>query len=729
MKHLITLVICMVALVQTAFAQLPNGSIAPDFTATDINGNSWNLYQLLNQGKTVYLDVSATWCGPCWNYHNTHALEDLYTQYGPGGTNEVMVFLVEGDASTTLADLMGTGTNTQGNWVTGTPYPIIDNADIANSYQITYFPTIYQICPNRIVTEAGQLPTADLYALKGGCLAPYGANNAGLLGYKGFEGTFCKNKSWTPSIVMQNLGTAPLTSAKLEMIQDGTVKQTINWTGNLSTFNFEEITFDPITVTQNSNIELKVSNPNGVNDDDTSNDVHLIETTESMVINKNLLTLELKTDNYPAETFWTLSNSNGDVLYHWGNAAVAQYSDPSTLYTGKSTVYTHQIPVPADECYDFTIYDAYGDGICCAEGNGYYQLKDEAGNILLEGASFGKQKDELFQTKDVSAIANNAAIVKYNGIAGDFCTELQFTPIVTLQNLGAAALTSAKLEVKNSTGTVLDTYNWNGSIASGKSSDVALHPLSLTATSNLTVHIAAVNNAADTYDYNNSVDFAVSRNVTQKQKIKITIKTDTYGYETFWALLNSLGVIVASGGNTKVGLTGGGARKAASGDPGAYGNNTTVVTNVTLPEADCYTLVLVDDYGDGFSAGYYKVDEVGGVNIMNRVMSTGAISEDNLVDAGLITATQEINGLERISLSPNPANSQLMLQFGLKDGMNLQFDVVNTLGQLVQSIPANWYSAGPQSLRLDVSEWQSGVYFLRMSDGVRVNTRRFTVTH
>jgi hypothetical protein len=36
-------------------AQLPNGSVAPDFTATDINGVEHHLYDYLAQGYTVVL--------------------------------------------------------------------------------------------------------------------------------------------------------------------------------------------------------------------------------------------------------------------------------------------------------------------------------------------------------------------------------------------------------------------------------------------------------------------------------------------------------------------------------------------------------------------------------------------------------------------------------------------------------------------------------------------------
>ncbi len=167
-RNLLTLI--AILSLATSFAQLPPGSTAPNFIATDINGQTHNLYtDYLDQDKAVFLDFFATWCGPCWNYHQTHAFENLYTTYGPNGTDEVMTFSIESDATTTLSDIYGTGPNTIGNWTAGISYPIIDDASIAPLYNVNYYPTIYGICPDRTVEEVGQVGMNQLYAFAQAC--------------------------------------------------------------------------------------------------------------------------------------------------------------------------------------------------------------------------------------------------------------------------------------------------------------------------------------------------------------------------------------------------------------------------------------------------------------------------------------------------------------------------------------------------------------------------------
>ncbi len=158
MKKVVVLLACAMFQVNFANCQLVDGTTAPDFTFTDINGNTQNLYSYLNAGKYVALDISATWCHPCWLYHLTGTLDSLYNLHDNPGDRTWKVLFLEGDGNTTLADLQGTGTSTQGDWVTGSLFPIMNPTgitlnDFISNYNNTAFPTLYMICPNKKIYQ------------------------------------------------------------------------------------------------------------------------------------------------------------------------------------------------------------------------------------------------------------------------------------------------------------------------------------------------------------------------------------------------------------------------------------------------------------------------------------------------------------------------------------------------------------------------------------------------
>ncbi|MFN0201733.1 MAG: T9SS type A sorting domain-containing protein [Bacteroidia bacterium] len=160
-----------------ANAQLANGSTAPDFTLTDINGNVHHLYDYLNQGKTVFIDFSAAHCSSCWNYHNAHHLKTLYEQHGPTGTisQDVIVLFIEVDANNGLNEFNGISGNTQGNWLAGTPYPFLnpEGADrsVFTDYKVIYYPMVYGICPNKSIKLLGTQSATSLYNYVSVCAA------------------------------------------------------------------------------------------------------------------------------------------------------------------------------------------------------------------------------------------------------------------------------------------------------------------------------------------------------------------------------------------------------------------------------------------------------------------------------------------------------------------------------------------------------------------------------
>ena len=58
-KHLLVTLITLFSF-QSLFAQLPNGSIAPDFTLTDLDGTTHKLYEdYTDLNYTVFIDFSA----------------------------------------------------------------------------------------------------------------------------------------------------------------------------------------------------------------------------------------------------------------------------------------------------------------------------------------------------------------------------------------------------------------------------------------------------------------------------------------------------------------------------------------------------------------------------------------------------------------------------------------------------------------------------------------------
>ncbi len=350
MKHFYTLLVALMISV-TSFAQLPDGSVAPDWTVTDLNGNTWHLQSLLDEGKTVIIDFSATWCGPCWGYHNTHILGDLYDAFGPNGTDDLMVFFFEGDDQTTLQDLQGTGGATQGDWITGTTYPIVDNTgDIFDDYAGTYFPTIYTICPDGILVESGQSSFTSHLEMAFGDCANSISGAAPIIAYNG-DATACDG-GWNASVLLTNYGSAAVTSATFEVTVNGVAQPDVNWSGSVATNG--DATVDLGSYTGTGSVSVNLVSVNGA-PWASSAAATIAPSTEAM----SLIRVNIKTDNWGEETSWSIKNSAGQVI---------QQVAPNTL--SDVTEYNWWVNVPATGCYSFTINDAYGDGLFGSQWGG-----------------------------------------------------------------------------------------------------------------------------------------------------------------------------------------------------------------------------------------------------------------------------------------------------------------------------------------------------------------------
>jgi thiol-disulfide isomerase/thioredoxin len=379
-----------------SYAQTPVGTVVSNFTLTDINGTSHSLFDYLDQGKMVVIDVSATWCGPCWSYHGTGALNNFYNQFGPTGTNQAMVFFVEGDPQTNAADLNGTGANTQGDWVTGENMPIIDLANQASfensGMSIDYFPEMYVICPNRVIVAsgvAGAIGTvANLTSLLGQCPPP--ASNPADVAALNYLGslTHCEG-SYTPSVQIQNNGTSPLTSATVTITQGGNTVSTGTYSGNLATYGTANVTCSAIPNFTGGALDVTVTT---TGDASAANNDANATVAVALIAASQYVTVNITTDAYASETSWTIKNASGTTVASGGG----NWQDLAAV--GQTVQTPVQVTLSANQCYDFEITDDYGDGICCQYGNGAYSVTDATGATLLSGGEFGDSEKKPFKT-------------------------------------------------------------------------------------------------------------------------------------------------------------------------------------------------------------------------------------------------------------------------------------------------------------------------------------------
>ncbi|MFC1991764.1 TlpA family protein disulfide reductase [Chloroflexota bacterium] len=73
----ITLLLFLANQNSTATVGLTKGTLAPDFTLTDLDGNQVSLSDF--RGKTVFLNFWATWCPPC--RAEMPEMESVYQEY------------------------------------------------------------------------------------------------------------------------------------------------------------------------------------------------------------------------------------------------------------------------------------------------------------------------------------------------------------------------------------------------------------------------------------------------------------------------------------------------------------------------------------------------------------------------------------------------------------------------------------------------------------------------
>ncbi len=208
--------------------------------------------------------------------------------------------------------------------------------------------------------------------------------DAGITNIIGLDGVNCSDP--IPSeLVLTNFGSETLTTATISITINGAVQTPISWTGSLAMGETENIPYDVSNLLNGANdITASASMPNGMTDEIMTNDA----TTRSFdaILDGVDISLIINLDNFAQETTWELATLNGDVVFSGG---------PYPGQNNSQVIETWCLD--PDDCYEFTIFDSYGDGICCGYGFGSYSIVDADGlDLFASTGEFGTSETNEF---------------------------------------------------------------------------------------------------------------------------------------------------------------------------------------------------------------------------------------------------------------------------------------------------------------------------------------------
>ncbi|GAA5100422.1 hypothetical protein GCM10023210_38940 [Chryseobacterium ginsengisoli] len=305
-------------------------------------------------------------------------------------------------------------------------------------------------------------------------------------------------------------------------------------------------------------------------------------------------------------------------------------------------------------------------------------------------------------TKDIAIplFANDAEVKLERECSTVNCSSTTQSPKVSLYNRGTSTMTSAVITY--TLNGVAQTYNWSGSLAQDKYAIVTL-PMSSTALGGqMNINVTSVNGATDQRTSNSNVTVNyLGAPVRADLNVVFNLQLDQYGSETSWALTNSTGTTVYSGG----GYT--------DADP----NLPALITqNWSLNPNECYTFTINDSYGDGFYpyGGYYNIKTQSGTTLLTG--SHFSSTQSRTLKAQVLATNDVDNPKNNIQLYPNPVSDILNIT---RVSDKATFKIYGATGQLVKQ-------GNISNGKISVSELVKGGYVITIDEkGKEVFTSKF----
>lgn len=305
------------------------------------------------------------------------------------------------------------------------------------------------------------------------------------------------------------------------------------------------------------------------------------------------LTLSFSPDCWGYETSWEFRDSDGNVM---DDIDAGDYS--SGFSNGPGT-YTHTLTVSDGLCYQFEVFDTYGDGMtgsvwgsCNVDGD--FEITDSSGNVILEldDPDFG---DDVEYSFCITAGCTDSNASNYNSsanVSDGNCTYPAPTSSFTYsQTSSGCAITVIAF---NNTSTLASSYAWTFENGIPATSDDANPTVTFPTGSDFKVTLTATNGSgSDASDQ--TLTIALDE---IGELVTLVFSPDCWGSDIAWELKDGSNNVLAS---------------VAYGD---YIDEFPLYTGEEHHEIcmtdGCYTLDITDASDDGLEGDdYFWCDEDG----------------------------------------------------------------------------------------------------------------------
>ena len=593
----------------------------------------------------------------------------------------------------------------------GAPWPTANPADMVENYMDytddACMDTYTADQKDRMRTVMTLSPRRASLASSTKCQVAVG-NDAGISAINSPSGSIC-GSTVNPSVVLRNYGTTTLTSADILYNLDGGANSTFNWTGSLvagATTNVNLGVMSPSAGPHTLNVSTNL--PNGTTDVNTGNDAN--SSAFTIVIGGEVITLTIDTDCYGEETYWELKDASTALIASGGNISVVIPPGGQQLGTTQGDAGAYGVEVQVVEnfcltsgCYDFVLYDDWGDGMNAAGDPGC----SVNGNWVITNASaavLAQMSTAAFGNSDAANFCVSAVVTANFNTSSPKCvnTQVTFTDASTLAtswdwNFGAGATpaTATGAGPHNVTYSTAGSKNVSLSINSG--ADVSNQSIMINANPAAPTISAS---ESTTICQGNSVNLNSSQpsgNVWSTGSTNATIAASTAGAYTV-TYTDGNGCSATSAPTTVT------VNALPSASLGTFSNVCVTAGPLTLtggtPSGGVYS-------GTGVSGGTFTPATAGtGTHVISYTVTDGNNCSRTVTSNIVVDACASIDEVENGSLVifPNPTKADLTIVS--ESNPIVSINVYDATGRLVQAIS----NINTNEINVDVTEYSTGVY-------------------